>query len=70
MISVLISVALMAGEPADLLRRSNACSSGSCSVSVSKEVTTIKTVETKTCTPSKKRALRCNRISKSCKSCR
>lgn len=50
MISVLISVAFMAAEPADLLRRGNSCSSGSCSVSVTKEVTTTKKVETKLAT--------------------
>lgn len=69
MISVLISVALMAGEPADLVQ-GKSCISGWCSSSVSKEVTITKTVETKTCNHSRKRSLRCNRISKSCKSCR
>ena len=56
MISVLISVAMMAVEPADLFKRGGSCPSGSCSAStsVTKEVTKEKKVETTTCSSSKK----------------
>lgn len=70
MISVLISVAFMAAEPADFLRRGNSCSSGSCSVSVTKEVTTTKKVETKTCSHARKSILRSNRFLGFRKTCR
>jgi hypothetical protein len=51
MISVLVSVAMMAAEPADLFRRGGSCPSGSCSApaSVTKEVTKEKKVEVSTC---------------------
>lgn len=70
MISALISVAFMAAEPADLLRRGSSCSSGSCSISTSKEVTTTKKVETKTCSQSKKSGSRSKRFSGFRKTCR
>lgn len=73
MISVLISVAFMAAEPADFLGRGkSSCSNGSCSasVSVSKEVTTTKKVETTTCSQSKKSGLRSHRFLGFRKTCR
>lgn len=69
MISVLVSVAMMAVEPADLFRRGSSCSSGSCSasVSVTKEVTKEKKVETSSCSSGRKVRSRCHKVRRSCR---
>lgn len=70
MISVLISVALSAVQPAELLPQGKNCVSGVCSASTSRKVTTTKKVEAKTCRHSKVSTLRSNRFSGFRRTCR
>lgn len=72
MISVLVSVAMMAAEPADLFKRGGSCSSGSCSApaSVTKEVTKEKKVEVSACSSSVKTKNRFHKVKSFKRSCR
>lgn len=72
MISVLVSVAMMAAEPADLFKRGGSCPSGSCSApaSVTKEVTKEKKVEVSTCISGLNTKSRIRKVKSFRKSCR